>query len=475
MYIVHVTSEATPFAKVGGLADVIMGLSRELTRDGHTVDVLLPNYDCIDKEGALFSTEKLTFKSYFDGGWYENSITRASYKEDFHASLIGSVHPRDFFRRGDVYGFSDDVDRFLYFSRAVLDFLKTQSPAPDIIHVHDWETAVIAALIREEEFYEHFKTTAVIFTIHNIEYQGWCSSIDVEKIGLKASCFQKFRIDGAINLLESGIVCADYVTTVSPNYAKEVLTPQGGRGLDWILKEQAKKFSGILNGIDTDYWDPQRDKYLEFRYSAHDISMKRKNKQLLQQRLGLSEDDSIPLIASITRLVPQKGMDLIEHAMRTAHGRFQFILLGSSHDLEVIQRFEKLKRDLGENQDNKIILQFHEDLAHKLYAASDICFVPSLFEPCGLVQLIALRYGSVPVVRKTGGLLDTIIDGENGFCFEYPDPQSVDWVLKRVLEYWKKKQEWEALLLRCMQCDFSWKKPAKEYLKVYTKAHKNLL
>jgi len=470
MYIVQVASEIAPIAKIGGLADVMMGLSRELFLLGHEVDIFLPKYDCIDMSLLRTNGAPKAFKSYFEGDLHVNNLIHASYNGDFHISLFEACHPRGFFARGGIYGFQDDTERFLYFSRAILDYLKLKKKVPDIIHIHDWETAAIAVLIREKEFREHFRNTRVIFSIHNMEYQGWCSWKEVEKIGIAAASYKQFEINGNVNLLKGGLLYADYVTTVSPNYAKEVLTPEGGRGLEGVLQKLGTKFCGILNGIDTKFWNPDRDPYIAAPFSSTKLDDKVKNKYELQKMLGMRQGNELPLVVSIARLVPQKGIHLIEHAIKTAAGRYQFVLQGTTQDPVVLAEFEQLKQEYETSPDVRILLQIREDLAHRIYAASDLCLVPSLFEPCGLVQLIALRYGSVPIVRRTGGLLDTITDGENGLCFDYPDNGSINWVIDRALQLWKDKNNWRVLVERCMEYDFSWHKPTQNYLSVYTMA-----
>ncbi len=465
MHILQVASEIAPIAKIGGLADVMMGLSRELVKMGHTVDICVPRYDCLDASQLRFLPNEKIFKSYYDGRWYDNSVVRADYNGDFHLSLMSSSHPDRFFQRGEIYGAADDVDRFLYFSRAVLDWLKASHMVPDVIHVHDWETAPIACLIHEEEFREYFKHTRVVLTIHNLEYQGWCSAENLAKVRLSS---QVCQLNNGYNLLKGGIVSAHHVTTVSPNYAKEVLTSQGGRGLEDILKRCKNKFSGILNGIDEKFWDPATDMHVLFPFSIQNFPEKHKNKRALLKMLHMSADDTRPLVVSVARLVPQKGIELIKYAMSAAKERYQFILLGTSHDKAVQSEFESLRDKYSQENNVRIVLKTEEGMAHKIYAAADMVFVPSLFEPCGLVQLIALRYGAIPIVRSTGGLLDTICDGENGFSFDYPDVGGVEWALGRALELWKnKKSEWDALAVHCMQCNFNWAQSGLEYVQVY--------
>ncbi len=492
MYIVHIASEFAPIAKVGGLADVMLGLGRELVKQGHTLNVIVPKYDVIDVREMTFEPNVEISRSYFQGNWYDNSFWKAHSDGNILLTLLESHHPGRFFSRGCIYGCHDDVDRFLYFCRAALDWLQDKEDTPDIIHIHDWETAACAFLIRQGPFRKRFENTKVVLTIHNMAYQGWCHRDNLENIGLSGAWFaspERLQDDfgSSLNLLKGGIVFSDYVTTVSSTYAKEVLTQEGGKGLQLTLLSHASKFCGVLNGIDTIFWDPAHDKYLEDRYTAEKKSIgyeeilagKKRNKEFFLEKFAMGKSDEKPLLAIISRLVPQKGIELMKHILSHAHKwKMQCILLGTAPDPHVHWNFVELEKYFLNSPDVRIVLQHEEGLAHKLYAASDMFLVPSLFEPCGLTQLIALRYGSIPIVRKTGGLADTIFDVDfsersfserNGYVFEHPNEQGVDSAIGRACSTWYNNKElWQKVVMQAMRSDFSWEKSAKEYVKIYS-------
>ncbi|MCE5294646.1 MAG: glycogen synthase [Chlamydiales bacterium] len=485
MYIVQIASEIAPVAKVGGLADVMMGLNRELKRKGHKVEVLLPKYDCLDSKNLDFDLRQSGVRSFFEDAWHENTIWHTHINHDQSLTLLQSHHPSLFYDRGCIYGCHDDIDRFLYFSRAVLDWLSLQSETPDIIHVHDWETAAITFLIRQGPFKKRFEKTRTVLTIHNIAYQGQCSVADLNKVGLQGAWYdapgrllEDFGTN--LNLLKGGIVFADYTTTVSPTYSKEVLTPDGGKGLQLVLKENIGKFSGILNGIDYDYWNPETDPLIYHTFSANDLSGKLKNKVSLRDEFGLDQAHDKPLVVGISRLVQQKGVELIKHAILESHAKgYQCVILGTTPDPAIHFEFVNLAQKYAKDPDVRILLAQEESLAHKLYAASDIFLMPSLFEPCGLTQLIALKYGSIPVVRKTGGLVDTVFDVDysgkpfeetNGFCFDHPDATGIDSALDRAVALWKSNKDlWKKLMIQAIKSDFSWANSSALYIDMYKK------
>lgn len=489
MYIVQVASEIAPIAKVGGLADVMMGLNRELQAKGNKVEIIIPKYDCLELDGLPLECRQTGVRTYFEGNWHENSIWHTTINGDQSVTLLESRHAKMFFDRGCIYGCHDDIDRFLYFSRAVLDWLSLQQETPDIIHLHDWMAAPIAFLLRQGPFKTRFEKTRTVLTIHNIAYQGQCTTQDLEKIGLPGAWYDSPSrlledFGPHLNLLKGGIVFSDYTTTVSPNYAHEVLTPEGGKGLQLALKENSRKFSGILNGLDVEYWDPANDPHIYFPYSVKELSGKVANGVSLRDELGLEQTKDKPLVVAITRLVQQKGVQLIRYALTKAKEKgMQCVILGTTPDPEIHYEFVALEQQYAQDPDVRILLAQEEALAHKLYAASDIFFMPSLFEPCGLGQLIALRYGSIPVVRKTGGLADTVFDVDysnrpfeetNGFCFDHADAMGVDSALDRALHLWKKDQtRWKQLVVQAMNADYSWNRSSVLYIDIYKKIMKS--
>lgn len=499
MHIVHIASELAPVAKVGGLADVVSGLSRELSWKGHDVDIIIPKYDCMDSQQIRDMAIIETVMSFYQGQWFSNTIWMG-WVENLRVYFIETHHPRFFFNRGCFYGCDDETERFLYFSRAAIEFMYKHPLNPDIIHLHDWETGAIAALY--VDMYRKIGMTKpkIVFSIHNMEYQGKCALKDLASIGLEnPNYLQPAKMQDnlnprSINLLKAGIVYSDFVTTVSPGYAKEVLTPEGGKGLESTLLQHQKKFKGILNGIDYSYWNPEIDRYLPTHYSPREIPSNKKDlntvdkksfvKKVLREKLNLAEDYR-PIVGCITRLVPQKGIDLIKHTIRhIVEKKGQFVLLGSSPIPSINAEFHHLKNHYADHPHISLTLHHQEELAHLIYAGSDMFIVPSIFEPCGLTQMIALKYGTVPIVRRTGGLADTIFDVDhsrepaeviNGYTFDNPDEAGLDSALDRAVHCWfDDPEKWRNLMLNGMKIDFSWNLPANAYLEIYQKLRDNV-
>lgn len=416
-------------------------------------------------------------------GWVEN----------LKVYFIDPHHPRFFFNRGCFYGCEDDLERFLYFSRTAIEFIYKRPLNPDIIHLHDWQTAAIAPLL--DEMYRPLGLTKpkTVLTIHNMEYQGKCAVNDLNRIGLDGNLYhqeakmQDPQDPSLINLLKGGIVYSHFITTVSPSYAKEVLTPAEGKGLEITLRRYQNKFKGILNGIDYSYWNPEIDRFLPAHYSPRELPANKKDrntldkkgfiKKLLRDKLYLVEDHR-PIVGCITRLVPQKGIDLIKHTMRhIVEKKGQFILLGSSPIPSITAEFHALKHEYTDHPHIHLILHHQEELAHLIYAGSDMFIVPSLFEPCGLTQMIALKYGTIPIVRRTGGLADTIFDVDhsgkpfeqtNGYTFDKADVKGFDSALDRAMQCWfEDLEKWRHLMLNGMKMDFSWNHPSDLYLNIY--------
>jgi len=494
MYIVHLCTEVAPIAKVGGLADVIYGLSRETAKHGHQVDIILPKYDCLDYNNLI--ELKVDYRELwsFEGSASFNNTIWSAKVGNLTVFFIEPHHPSYYFSRGCIYGCPDDIDRFTYFSRAALEYLYKANKRPDILHLHDWPVSLAAPLYKDMYIPLGMKIGGVVLTIHNLEHQGKCASWHLSQVGLDISRYlspeslQDPVIPELINLLKGGIEYADAVTTVSPTYEKEIKTPEGGHGLHDVLKKNEKKLKGILNGIDEAYWKPETDPHLIAHYSTHPpfnaeklekvLKAKEENRSHLRIHLGLKKGP-FPLVGLVTRLVPQKGPALIKHALlRTLERGGQFVLLGAAASLEIEQSFLELKHELSENPHVSISLDTDESLAHLIFAAADMFVIPSIFEPCGLTQMIALRYGTVPIVRATGGLADTVKDinsqvpenEKNGFVFEHPNFKEVRKAIDRALDYWSQDQKkWQQLMLQGMSMDFSWKHATPEYLDVYRK------
>lgn len=491
MHIVHIASELAPLAKVGGLADVLLGLSRQLSWQDHDVDIIIPKYDCMDSDEVRdLTVDTPELLSLYQQAPSSNTVW-VGWVENLKVYFIEPHHPRHFFNRGCFYGCDDDLERYLYFSRATLEFLVKKGFTPDILHIHDWQTAAIAPL--HKLLFPSLAKSRLIFTIHNIEYQGKCLPGLLDDIGLNSQELMTAEkladpyLPKTANLLKGGIVFCDAFTTVSPNYAYEVRTVEGGRGLDSCIIAHQDKFSGILNGIDYVYWNPETDRYLPAHFSSRTTPLHKQDrntldkkafiKKVLREKLSLI-DAHRPIISCIARLVPQKGIDLIKHVLlHIVEKGGQFVLLGSSPIPHISAEFHALRQQFSEHPHVHLFLQHQEELAHLIYAGSDMFIVPSLFEPCGLTQLIAMRYGTIPIVRKTGGLADTVFDVDysgrpfttcNGYTFDFPDTQGIDSALERAISCWYHAPDrWRQLIVQAMQCDFSWKNSAQQYLALY--------
>ncbi len=483
MYIVMISTEIAPCAKVGGLGDVIQGLGRELMKRGHGVEVICPmytsmRYDQIDDLHEVYgelwcphNNEWRAEKVYQGkvGGLQVNFITGGAYTE-----------------RDAIYGYPDDLQRFAYFSRQALEFMYKTNRRPDIIHCHDWATGLVPAILWDVYQKLGWDSSRVVYTIHNNECQGLCGFGEklLGLVGLNIKNYHRpdrMQDDvhkNCINMMKAGIVFSNFVTTVSPTYAGELKTVAGGRGLQETIAKNSAKVGGVLNGIDYDAWNPATDPKLSARYSSgNDFFEKYKNKKALREWLGLN-DAWKPIVSVVTRLTQQKGLDLIRHAIfSTLKREGQFVLLGSAPDPKVNAEFLRLQYELKDNHDVNLYIGYHEDLSRLIYAGSDLFLVPSLYEPCGLTQMISLRYGTVPVVRETGGLVDSVFDLDNsgrglgdanGFTFRDPTPVSLDYGLTRALRLWYDNPEaFNRLVRNGMRHDYSWRHPAQHYENIY--------
>lgn len=486
LHIVHIAAEMAPVAKVGGLADVISGLGKALQKKGHLVEIILPKYDCMQHNQINnLKVLDVVVQSYFEGNMFANKIWTGTV-EGLPVYFIEPQHPGKFFWRAQYYGEHDDFKRFSYFSRVALELLYQSRKKVDIIHCHDWQTAFVAPLYWDVYANLGFNSARICFTCHNFEYQGTAPAQDLAYCGLDVEHLDRpdrmrDNSHGRINVVKGAIVYSNIVTTVSPTYAQEVRS-EGGRGLQDTLKVHSKKFVGILNGIDTDTWNPSTDRFLKVQYSANDLYGKSANKAALRKQLKLSSTHaSQPLVGCITRLVPQKGVHLIRHAIyKTAELGGQFVLLGSSPVPHIQREFEGIADQFQNNNNIRMLLKYDDALSHMIFAASDMFIVPSMFEPCGLTQMIAMRYGSVPVVRKTGGLNDSVFDLDdesipvelrNGFTFLKADEKGFDSALERAFNYYHRKPEvWKQLVQKDMKIDFSWDTSASQYEDIYQRA-----
>ncbi len=476
MHIVEVAAEFAPIVKAGGLGEVLVGLSRELTRVGHKVEVILPKYDFLANVPLKrLKVEIANFSVHEGSRTIPNTMWSAS-SEDCSLRLLETHHPAAYFNRKNIYGEKDDIARLLYFSKAVVEYLKIKKEPIDVLHLHDWHVAAMAPLLRT--LHPEVPVRKIVLSIHNVEYQGQCSASDLEAIGFKDISLLQTE-PHQYNLLKGGIEFSDAIVPVSPSYAQEILQNTHAFGLESALRHNASKIHGILNGIDLQLWDPATDTALTKHYSAKDSfekiqAAKQLNRESIADRFALDARKR-PWIGAVTRLVPQKGPErLAEGLIQTIHHGGTFCLLGSSPIPEIQTRFEELKH-LHKSQ-SLIHLEYNEKLAHQLYAALDFLLVPSHFEPCGLTQLIDMRYGTIPIVHATGGLKDTVFDPEdekhkkqaNGFVFKEWTPESFHHTLERVFKGWHQNPSmFEPLIRHGMSADWGWEKPAQEYLKLF--------
>ncbi len=467
MKVLFATSEAYPFAMSGGLADVSGALPKALRKRLIGCRVIMPLYSSISEE----LKEKMNFIC---------SITvpvswRRQYCGLFEAHMDGVIYyfidNQYYFKRDGLYGHYDDAERFAFFSRAVLEAIPHLGFDPEIIHCNDWQTAMIpvylSAFYKYDDRYKKIKT---VFTIHNIQYQGkYGYELTGDVLGLPEHMQSLVDYDGCVNLLKGAVQCADKVTTVSPTYANEILMPYYSHGLDNILKEFTFKLTGIVNGIDTDVYNPETDSMIYKNFSAGDIKGKAVNKAELQKQMGLPVRDDVPVIAMVSRLVKHKGLDLVKRVFEEIlRADVQFVMLGSGE-----WEFETFFHSMAERYPEKFALKlgFNTDLAHKIYAGADIFLMPSQSEPCGLAQMVALRYGTIPIVRETGGLNDTISDSGdgvgNGFTFANYNAHEMEESVWRAIGGFADKKGWNTLRKRAMECDNSWGNSANAYVRLY--------
>lgn len=471
MKVLFVASESHPFIKTGGLGDVMGALPKYLKALDVDVRVVIPKYRNIKKEIA----DKLEFVKWFmvKVGWREQYC--GVYKYIYEGVTYYLLDNEYYFGRDGLYGYYDDGEKFAFYDRAVLDFLKEIDWQPNVIHCNDWQTGMIPVLhkleYRKDLFYYDMKT---VFSIHNIFFQGNVSpDVLPELFGYDYEAFLNgsLELNGALSFLKGGINYSDHVSTVSESYAEEIQTPEYGENLEGLLAERSNVLSGIVNGIDYDEYDPETDTYIFNNYSADDIEGKVENKLKLQKELGLPVKKDVPLIGIVSRLTHQKGCDLVINSIdRLLQKDIQIVVLGTG-DYLYEETFKRLQITYPDKVSANIL--FDNKLAHKIYAASDMFMMPSLFEPCGLGQLIALRYGSVPIVRETGGLKDTISPYNqyngvgNGFGFRNYNHHELVSTTEYALEVYKDSEAWNSIVSQSMNSNNSWSKSAKEYKSLY--------
>ena len=473
MRIVFVASEGVPFSKTGGLADVVGALPKALAKLGHKLEVVLPRYRITKPGKPEADMQSVTIP--LASGYKFVSIQNAGVAGKVRTFLV--EYP-PFFDRAGLYqeegeDYPDNAERFAAFSLAALELMKRSSIPPDIIHCHDWQTALVPIYLRnlyqEDEF---FRNTSVVFTVHNVCYNGLFPADILPQLSLQAGLFTVDFLEyyGKVNLLKGGIVFSDYITTVSRKYAEEIQTPEFGCGLEGVFRSRRDRLGGILNGVDYDAWSPATDQLIPAAYSAVDMKGKRACKKALLERMGVKHPVlDRPVIGIISRFVPQKGFDLVaEIAEQLAALELYVVALGTGDPV-----YEELFHFMAARYPDKFLLEVAYDntLAHQIEAGSDMFLMPSRYEPCGLNQIYSLKYGTVPIVRATGGLDDTIeaFDGQSGTGFkfsEYTGAALLD-AIEQAIGTYHQPQVWLQLVANGMREDFSWGRSARQYLEIY--------
>ncbi len=479
--ILFVTPEAHPFAKTGGLGDVMGSLPRALKQLGHDVRVILPRYRAVKQVKRSIKPLGVTVSVPLGPKTLSGKLQEGR----LHRTLpIYFVEQNSLFDREGFYGnakgeFSDNAERFIFFSRATLEACKALDFQPDIIHCNDWQTGLVPCYLKTLYAYDpFFANTRSVFAIHNLGYQG---NFDEKYVPVAHLPWSEFTLAGVefyghFSFLKAGLVYADALSTVSKTYSKEILTPEHGFGMDGVLRHHWSKLFGILNGADYAEWDPQTDSRIKTRYGPKSLKGKQECKRSLSRKLSLPLPEQTPLICMVTRLSCQKGIDLLMQAFpRLMEQELGLVILGSGE-----AHYEKFLKD----QDRifperfRFVSGFDEKLAHQLIAGSDILLMPSLYEPCGLTQMYALRYGTVPVVRRVGGLADTVkafSPGKNqgtGFLFKRAEADAMIHCLHKALALYPKKKIWRTLMQNGMQQDFGWDQAAGHYIRRYRQALK---
>lgn len=471
MKVLFAVSESGPFAKSGGLADVAGSLPKELKSLGTDVRVILPKYGTISDE---YKKKMKKIKEFtISVGWRNQycGIEELTYQ----GVTFYFIDNEYYFKRDRLYGYYDDGERFAYFSRAVLEALNHIQFFPDVLHCHDWHSAMIPFLLRSEYSYRKgYGKIRTVFTIHNLQFQGiFPKEVLGDLFGMDDHHFSSGSLEfyGIINYMKGALVAADKITTVSPTYKEEIQTEYYGEKLEGVLRTREEDLIGILNGIDEDFYNPGTDPLIYQTYTASQYKKKAVNKKKVQKFFGLPEKPSTPLMVMITRLTRQKGLDLVKCVLHEIlEEDIQILILGTG-DYEYE---EYLKYEASVHPDKmKVHIGFNEDLAHKLYAAADLFLMPSLFEPCGLGQLIAMKYGAVPIVRETGGLNDTVqswnevTEEGNGFSFRNFNAHDMLYTIRRAIRFYKEEDVWGEIVKNAMLMDNSWAQSAFRYNQLY--------
>lgn len=471
MNILFVVAEAYPFAKTGGLGDVGGSLPIALNNSKTNVRVILPKYGCIPEEYLSQMRLVASFKVELAWRRIECSIGVLEY-QGVHFYFLNNEY---YFHQEKLYGYDEDGERFAFFCKAVLESMTHLNFQPDIIHCNDWHTALIPLMLKENygnnPYYFGMRT---VLTIHNLKHQGFFPVSFFEDIlgyGGHKAAWEKLEFYGGINYLKAGLLSADALTTVSPTYAQEIQNAYFGENLDGVLRQRKNQLQGILNGIDVNKYDPQNDPHLVVNYRSF-LCKEEENKKDLQEILSLPVRSDLPVIAFVSRLVDQKGLDLLAHILEEMLSMdLQMVILGTGD-----KKYEEMAAHFAHKYPYKIAVRvmFDEALAHKIYGGADILLMPSQYEPCGLSQMIAMRYGTIPIVRETGGLKDSVqpyneFTGEgNGFSFANYNAHELLFTVQRVVRlFYEDKIAWKGLVENAGKSDFSWEKSAKQYLNLY--------
>lgn len=473
MKILFVASEAHPFIKTGGLGDVAYALPKALRRIGLDVRVIIPKYSEIKQE---FKDQMHTLSTFNVPVGWRNQYGGLQYLE-YDGVPFYFIDNEYYFRRPGSYGYYDDGERFAYYCRAVLESVDHMMDfSPDILHLNDWHTGMIAPIMHEH--FKHkpkFYNMKTIFTIHNLQYQGVFPKETLgDLLSLSENYFteDKLKYYDGISFMKGGLNFSNKITTVSNSYAEEIKTPFYGEGLQGLLQVRSGDLSGIVNGIDTELFDPGKDRELFYNFDSSNIHGKAQNKVELQGSLGLTVNENIPMIGMVTRLASQKGIDLLANIIEELlQQNLQLVVLGNGE-----QKYEEMLRYYASLYPNKLSanITFNNTLAKRIYASSDLFLMPSLFEPCGIGQLLALRYGTLPIVRETGGLKDTVksyneyTNEGNGFSFANYNAYDMLYTIKRALSFYDNKDIWYNLVKNAMIEDNSWGKSANEYKNLYS-------
>ncbi|MCT4597040.1 MAG: glycogen synthase [Vallitalea sp.] len=466
--VLYVAAEIAPFGATGGLADVGESLPEVLGEKGVNISRVMPKYKGLEDRYKL---EKVCSFIVETSG-KANVANIYKYKEDVVTTYF--IGNDDYFERDNYYGYNDDDIRFGFFSKAVLEMLIVLSIKPGIIHLNDWQSALISLFLKKE--YSHidfYKEIKVMYTIHNLQYQGLFNKETLDKLCLSTKYFNMESLEyyGKISYMKAGIIFSDIITTVSETYAKEIQTPLYGYGLDGILKKNKNKICGITNGIHYDKFNPQTDSYIKFNYHIDNaIHGKNENKKYLQKHIGLPIKNA-PLFGMVSRLSEQKGIDLCLKAIsQLIKEDIQFVILGtgdSHYEEQLLQLSKKYPDKL------KVMIEFNQEMARLIYASSDFFLMPSLFEPCGLSQIYSMRFGTVPIVRKTGGLVDTVKPFDigsktgTGLIFQHYNGDALKESIKKGIGLYKNTDIWKSIVRNCMSQRFSWDESAKMYIDKY--------